>query len=82
MPTPHVEFEQTGALAFLTFSRPEARNAMTWEMYEALVDYCDRVDGSSDINIGYTMKADMIEPYKEKKNDKISSKTNQNGGTS
>jgi enoyl-CoA hydratase/carnithine racemase len=46
-----VEFEQTGALAFLTFSRPEARNAMTWEMYEALVDYCDRVDGSSDIRV-------------------------------
>ena len=27
------------------------------------------VDGSSDINIGYTMKASMIEPYKQKNTD-------------
>src|SRR4026209_2802354 len=37
-------FEIDGALAILTFDRPEARNAMTWEMYDALVDACDRVD--------------------------------------
>ena len=29
-------FEQDGPVAILTFNRPEARNAMTWEMYEAL----------------------------------------------
>src|SRR4051812_9684843 len=40
----HTLFETDGALAFLTFNRPEARNAMTWEMYDALVDACDRVD--------------------------------------
>ena len=37
-------FEQDGAVAFLTFNRPEARNAMTWEMYEALRETCERVD--------------------------------------
>src|SRR6185295_5098148 len=37
-------FESDGPLAILTFNRPEARNAMTWEMYEALVDACERVD--------------------------------------
>ena len=37
-----------GAVAFLTFNRPEARNAMTWEMYEALVEACDRVDADAE----------------------------------
>src|SRR5262245_64085374 len=37
-------FEIDGPLAILTFNRPEARNAMTWEMYAALVEACDRVD--------------------------------------
>ena len=40
----HTIFETDGPLAILTFNRPEARNAMTWEMYKALVDACDRVD--------------------------------------
>src|SRR5207245_10666632 len=30
---------------------PEARNAMTWEMYDALVDACERVDGNDDIRV-------------------------------
>ena len=51
MPTPHVEYEQTGPLAFLTFNRPEARNAMTWEMYQALVDYCDQVDATPEVHV-------------------------------
>ena len=51
MPTPHMEYEQTGALAFLTFNRPEARNAMTWEMYQALVDYCDQVDATPEVHV-------------------------------
>ena len=37
-------YESDGPLAILTFNRPEARNAMTWEMYDALVDACERVD--------------------------------------
>ena len=31
--------ERDGRVAVLTFNRPEARNAMTWEMYEALGDH-------------------------------------------
>jgi len=42
-------FDVEGPIAFLTFNRPEARNAMTWEMYEALVDACERVDGDTAI---------------------------------
>src|SRR3954453_14716292 len=37
-------FEQDGAVAVLTFNRPEARNAMTWGMYETLGATCERVD--------------------------------------
>ncbi len=37
-------FEQDGPVAILTFNRPDARNAMTWEMYEALREACERVD--------------------------------------
>lgn len=37
-------FEQDGPVAILTFNRPEARNAMTWGMYDALREACERVD--------------------------------------
>jgi enoyl-CoA hydratase/carnithine racemase len=42
-------FEVDGAIAILTFNRPDARNAMTWEMYDALVAACDRVDADETI---------------------------------
>jgi len=44
-------FETDGPVAILTFNRPEARNAMTWEMYQALVDACDRVDADAAIRV-------------------------------
>src|SRR5262245_38551393 len=47
----HTVFETEGPIATLTFNRPEARNAMTWEMYEALVAACDRVDGDGDLRV-------------------------------
>src|SRR3954470_24669024 len=42
-------FELDGPFAILTFNRPDARNAMTWDMYGALVEACDRVDGDAGI---------------------------------
>jgi enoyl-CoA hydratase/carnithine racemase len=36
--------EQDGPVTLLTFNRPEARNAMTWGMYETLRETCERVD--------------------------------------
>ena len=45
------QFDIEGAVAFLTFNRPEARNAMTWEMYEALVDACERVDAARNLRV-------------------------------
>ena len=47
MSTSRVLFEVDGPLAFLTFNRPEARNAMTTEMYNALTAACDRVDAAA-----------------------------------
>jgi enoyl-CoA hydratase len=47
----HATYESDGPIATLTFNRPEARNAMTWEMYQALVDACDRVDDDSSIRV-------------------------------
>ncbi|MAG70521.1 MAG: enoyl-CoA hydratase [Acidobacteria bacterium] len=49
VPTPHATFETIGPLATLTFNRPEVRNAMTWEMYQALFDACEAVDASEEI---------------------------------
>jgi enoyl-CoA hydratase len=49
--TTHTTFDIDGPRATLTFDRPEARNAMTWEMYEALVAACDRVDGDAAIRV-------------------------------
>src|SRR5471030_408776 len=47
----HTLFEIDGPIATLTFNRPEARNAMTWEMYEALVAACERVDQDEAIRV-------------------------------
>lgn len=47
----HTIFDTDGPLAFLTFNRPEARNAMTWAMYESLVETCDRVDRDPAIRV-------------------------------
>jgi enoyl-CoA hydratase len=47
----HTNFETDGPIAFLTFNRPEARNAMTWEMYEALVEACERVDREPSLRV-------------------------------
>src|SRR5918992_56212 len=38
-------------MAFVTFNRPDARNAMTWDMYEALYECCDKVDGDDSVRV-------------------------------
>jgi enoyl-CoA hydratase/carnithine racemase len=42
--TAHTTYEIQESLAVLTFNRPEARNAMTWEMYDALLAACEDAD--------------------------------------
>lgn len=44
-------FEQDGALAFITFNRPQARNALTFNMYDRLLGLCERVDGDPAIRV-------------------------------
>ena len=51
MSTSHAVFSVSGPLATLTFNRPEARNAMTWEMYQALVDACERAEADPEIRV-------------------------------
>ncbi|PYR56397.1 MAG: enoyl-CoA hydratase [Acidobacteria bacterium] len=51
MSTAHTTFDTHGPLAILTFNRPDARNAMTWEMYRALLDACERVDHDADVRV-------------------------------
>jgi enoyl-CoA hydratase/carnithine racemase len=43
--------EQAGPTAILTFNRPDARNALTWEMWEGLYAICDRLDGDSSVRV-------------------------------
>lgn len=44
-------FERAGHTAAVTFNRPQARNAMTWGMYDALYDACERVDADDDVRV-------------------------------
>jgi enoyl-CoA hydratase/carnithine racemase len=44
-------YERRGAVAFLTFNRPEARNALTWAMYEGLYACCEHVDNDARVRV-------------------------------
>jgi enoyl-CoA hydratase/carnithine racemase len=46
-----LEFDVRGSTAFLTFNRPASRNAMTWEMYQALYDACEKIDADDDVRV-------------------------------
>jgi len=48
---PHMIFEVANGVGHLTVNRPEQRNAMTWAMYERLVDVCDEVDHDDRIRV-------------------------------
>ncbi len=41
----------SGPVATATVNRPAARNAMTMAMYEALANFCARVDGSPEVRV-------------------------------
>jgi enoyl-CoA hydratase len=51
MSTSEVQFSIVDQVAYLTFNRPQAKNAMTWAMYDALVAACDTVDRTSDVRV-------------------------------
>ena len=58
MSTPHTIYTTDGPIAELTFNRPESRNAMTWAMYDALVDACDAVDADPAVRVFVLRGAD------------------------
>ena len=49
--TDELILELRGAVAWLTFNRPHARNAMTWAMYEGLSAACERADADEAIRV-------------------------------
>lgn len=44
-------FERSGSIATITMNRPNQRNAMTWAMYQGLVELCDVVDADPEIRV-------------------------------
>ena len=44
-------YERRGPAAIITFNRPQARNAMTFAMYEALVERCAEADADDGVRV-------------------------------
>ncbi|HEX7780111.1 MAG TPA: enoyl-CoA hydratase-related protein, partial [Vicinamibacterales bacterium] len=51
MNTSETHFTTAGPMAYFTLDRPGAGNAMTWAMYDALIDACDRVDADNAVRV-------------------------------
>jgi len=43
--------ERRGPALWVTFNRPDARNAMTFAMYEALFEHCEQADAYDDVRV-------------------------------
>ena len=54
-PSPHASsedellLERKGAVQWIIFNRPQARNALTWQMYDRLGEVCDAVNGDESV---------------------------------
>lgn len=44
-------FEVRNGVGYLTVNRPEQRNAMTWAMYQRLVEVCEQVDHNEAVKV-------------------------------
>lgn len=51
MASDEILISRDGPILTLTFNRPEARNAMTWGMYERLYEACEEVDQDDQIRV-------------------------------
>ena len=51
MPSSNVVLDIDGPIATVTFARTAARNALTWEMYDALVEACDTAEASAEVRV-------------------------------
>jgi enoyl-CoA hydratase/carnithine racemase len=51
MPSNNVAWDINGSVGIVTFDRPEARNALTWEMYDALVEACGAAEANDQLRV-------------------------------
>src|SRR5436190_13665809 len=51
MPSSNVAWDIKGSVGIITFDRPTQRNALTWEMYDALVEACDAAEADRNIRV-------------------------------
>ena len=51
MPSSNLAWDINGSVGVVTFNRPEARNALTWDMYDALVAACDTAESATDVRV-------------------------------
>jgi enoyl-CoA hydratase/carnithine racemase len=46
-----VDWDINESVAIVTVNRPEARNALTWAMYDALVEACDKAESNPNVRV-------------------------------
>ncbi len=51
MPSSNLDWDINGSIGVVTFNRPEARNALTWDMYDALVAACETAEAAGDVRV-------------------------------
>ncbi len=51
MPSSNVDWDISGSVGVVTFNRPETRNALTWDMYDALVEACDAAEAHDQVRV-------------------------------
>ena len=51
MPSNAVAWDINESVAIVTVNRPEARNALTWDMYDAIVEACDKAEADPDVRV-------------------------------
>jgi enoyl-CoA hydratase len=51
MPSSNVAWDINESVVIVTLNRPEARNALTWDMYDALVEACDAAEADRNVRV-------------------------------
>ncbi len=51
MPSSNLAWDINGSVGVVTFNRPDARNALTWDMYDALVAACDTAEAAGEVRV-------------------------------
>jgi enoyl-CoA hydratase/carnithine racemase len=47
--TQELLYDKRGEIGWITFNRPQARNALTFAMYEGVAEICSRIGGTSEV---------------------------------